>query len=65
MMNEHMFIVYHLKPKVFSQSIEIIVRRELTQYDLKPIKNATLFATTNQLYPVVYHSTILKLEKLC
>jgi hypothetical protein len=38
-MNEHLFIIFHLKTKVFPLSMDALVKKSLVNYDIKPLKN--------------------------
>jgi len=42
-MNEHLFTIFHLKPKVFPLSMDTLVKQSLINYNIKPLKNSTLF----------------------
>ncbi len=64
-MNEHLFIIYNLKPKFFAQSVDILVRKSLSPYELRPFKNIDMINQSNQLLPIVCHCEISKLIKLC
>ncbi len=64
-MNEHLFIIYNLKPKLFAQSVDVLIRKYLSPYELRPLKNFDVITQSNQLLAIVCHCEISKLIKLC
>lgn len=54
-MNEHLFFIHHLKPKIFGLAVQILTRKELKDFELKPMENAKLLTLISQQFPIVYH----------
>ena len=61
---EHMFIVKHLKPKLFPQMIQQLISQIHNPYIIKPLSNKKLILDSDSLFPVVYHYSIYSLQKM-